>query len=179
MTCIVALSGLGVALADDKPTVVAVWEHRVIGRDARPLTMTLYSNHKINDPDGKNVWSRSRNILTLTWPNPKAPGGKWVDRCTVSPDGKTYSGRNQVGARLAGKLVSVTADLNPKAPPTVSRRLPGQTPWRARRNLRIRPGSGPVLLQMRGTACGSPSRNTCVRPTPAIRGPWPTSAAYT
>jgi hypothetical protein len=89
ITWVTILGVFGVALADDKPTVVAVWEHRVIGRDAVPSKMTLYSNQKINDPDGKNVWSRSGKTLTLTWPNPSAPGGKWVDRCTVSADGKT------------------------------------------------------------------------------------------
>ena len=128
MTGIVASCSLGVALADNKPTVVAVWEHRVMDRDATPSRMTLYSNHKINDPDSKDVWSRSGNTLILAWPNPSAPGGKWVDRCTLSSDGKSYTGRNQVGSKLTGKLVSAVADLKSKAPTTIARPLPSRTP---------------------------------------------------
>jgi Sel1 repeat len=127
LACGVALSSLGVALADDRPTVVAVWEHRPTGPNAKPATITLYSNHKIDDPDGEKTWSRKGNSLTLTFPNPKAPGGKWVARCTVAPDGKTYTGRNQVGGRSTGKLVSVTDDLNPEAPPPVAHPLTDQT----------------------------------------------------
>jgi hypothetical protein len=127
LACGVAMSSLSVVLADDKPTVVAVWEHRPTGPNAKPATITLYSNHKIDDPDGGKTWSRIGNSLTLTFPNPKAPGGKWVARCTVSPDGKTYSGRNQVGGRSTGKLVSVTDALNPEAPPSVAHSLTDQT----------------------------------------------------
>lgn len=141
MTCIVVLCALDVALADDKPTVVAVWEHQVIGRDAKPSTMTLYSNHKINDPDGKSVWSRRGNTLTLRWLNPGVPGGKSMDYCRISPDGKTYTGQNQAGVKVSGKLVSVTADLKPKVAPKISRRIPGQTPA-ARRKATADVGGG-------------------------------------
>ena len=114
-TFVVALCvlSLGNARADDKPTVVATWEHHVVSRDAKPSKITLYSNHKINDPDGKNTWSRSGNILILRWPNPQAPGGEWEDKCTVSSDGGTFSGRNQLGAKIAGKLIFETAHQKP------------------------------------------------------------------
>src|SRR3954447_10734756 len=92
------LPGLRIAAAEDRPTVVAAWEHRVVGPDSKPARMTLYSNSKINEPNGVNTWSRSGNTLTLRWKSARAPGGVWVDRCTVSPDGRSYSGRNQLGA---------------------------------------------------------------------------------
>lgn len=119
ITVIVAISSLclGIATGDDKPTIVATWEHQVVGRDAKPSTITLYSNSKINDPNSKNTWSRSGNLLTLHWPNPAAPGGEWIDQCTVSADGRTYSGRNQYGTRISGKLVLEATDQKSKAPP--------------------------------------------------------------
>lgn len=114
------------APGDDKPAVVATWEHRVVGRDAKPGTLTLYSNGKINDPDGKETWARQGNTLTLRWPNPKAPGGAWVDTCTISPDGKTYTGRNQAGANVAGKLVGKADGGKSVAAAKVNQPAPGQ-----------------------------------------------------
>ena len=90
--------------ADGKePVVVATWEHQVAGKSA---TIKLYSNGRINDPAGKNTWAQKGNTLTLRWPNPKAPGGAWVDTCKISADGKTFAGHNQNGTASAGRLVS-------------------------------------------------------------------------
>ncbi len=30
------------------------------------------------------------------------PGGTWIDTCPVSPDGRTYSGENQVKVQISG-----------------------------------------------------------------------------
>ena len=46
--------------------------------------------------------SRSGGTLVLTWPNPRAPGGAYVDTCKVSADGRTYNGSNQQRAPIAG-----------------------------------------------------------------------------
>jgi len=125
-TVVIALSAfyLGIVHGDDKPAVAATWEHRVVGRDAKPSTITLYANGKINDPGGRDTWARQGNTLTLRWPNPKAPGGTWVDTCTVSPDGKTYTGRNQLGATVAGRLV-IKADA---AKPGAVAKVPDPSP---------------------------------------------------
>lgn len=76
--------------------VVARWKHRP-GRDC-----ILYSTGRLNDPDARTTWTLSKNTLTLRWPTPSAPGGAWVDRCTIAPDGLTYNGRNQNGTTISG-----------------------------------------------------------------------------
>ena len=98
---------VGVAPGADDPVVEATWELQVAGKDKSVVksAIKLYSNGHINDADGKNTWVKKDHTLTLRWVNPKAPGGAWVDTCKVSADGKTFAGRNQVGAVLAGKLV--------------------------------------------------------------------------
>jgi len=45
-------------------------------------------------------------VLTFRWPNPRAPGGAWLDVCTLSRDGKSCSGRNQNKAPIAGVKIS-------------------------------------------------------------------------
>ncbi len=80
--------------------VVAVWEHQVnkgpVGR------IRLYSNNCIGEPQGPATWSYRQGVLELRWPNPKAPGGAYVDTCLISDDGTGYGGKNQEGARIRG-----------------------------------------------------------------------------
>src|SRR5262249_52969973 len=72
------------------------WQHSP-GRPAettfRPDGAILSDGHK----DGS--WTLDGSTLTLTWPNPQAPGGAWIDRCELSADGLRYRGRNQVGGQ--------------------------------------------------------------------------------
>ncbi|MBO0701026.1 MAG: hypothetical protein J2P46_21705, partial [Zavarzinella sp.] len=95
----------------EEPVVVATWEHRVTNKDGSVArsTIKLYSNGHINEPGGKNTWVQKGNTLTLRWPNPKAPGGAWEDTCKISADGQTYTGHNQGGATIAGRLASKAA----------------------------------------------------------------------
>jgi len=88
---------------DVPPTVVEAWMHRA-GR-GRESKMLLYSNGRINKPDGAATWSRDGRKLELRWPGERAPGGVWIDRCQISIDGKSYSGRNQEAVRISGTLV--------------------------------------------------------------------------
>lgn len=76
--------------------VIAKWRHRP-GR-----FVVLFSNGRINDPNGKNSWIIAKRSLLLRWVNPEAPGGAWVDKCKISVDGKTYNGTNQQGATISG-----------------------------------------------------------------------------
>ena len=78
--------------------VVAVWQHKA-GND-RPWSMKLWSNGRVGKPDGKATWQLKGNQLTLKWP------AGWVDRCTISPDGRFYKGRNQNGVHISGTLES-------------------------------------------------------------------------
>jgi hypothetical protein len=91
----------------DVPVVEATWKYQVTvnGRAAPVSIVKLYSNGRINAPNGKATWEQKGNLLTLRWPDPKAPGGVWVDKCTLSQNGRRLAGSNQAGAKLAGTLV--------------------------------------------------------------------------
>lgn len=88
----------------EEPYILSRWQHFVAG--ARRGEVILYSNGRLNDPASVSTWTRSGDQLVLTWPNPGAPGGAWVDRCTVSPDGQRYFGSNQHRSRIEGKRIS-------------------------------------------------------------------------
>jgi tRNA A-37 threonylcarbamoyl transferase component Bud32 len=79
--------------------VVARWTHHWAGNSK---VIGLCANGKIDDPDSENSWTFEGGVLSLRWPNPDAPGGIWIDTCTVPPDGKTYSGQNQLRAPISG-----------------------------------------------------------------------------
>lgn len=81
-----------------------VWQHSV--NAVVKGNNTLFPNGRINKADGNNRWTFDGTHLILMWPNPKAPGGAWFDVTRVSADGRTYLGKNQVGATIAGKKIS-------------------------------------------------------------------------
>jgi len=89
---------------DDKPAGAGVWRHKSGNRE--PGEITLLPNGKINDPDGQYTWTLTGNTLVLRWASPQAPGGFWIDTCTVSDDGQTYSGVNQRNTPIAGWKVN-------------------------------------------------------------------------
>lgn len=97
------------AKKDEKePVIVSTWAHQVNkdGNVIRRQVVKLYSNGHINTPTAAATWSKSGNTLILNWPAPDAPGGKWVDVLTLSPDGKAYIGKNQRGFVLRGSLLA-------------------------------------------------------------------------
>jgi hypothetical protein len=79
--------------------VVARWTHHWADNSK---VISLCANGKIAEPDGEESWTFQDGVLCLRWPNPDAPDGIWIDTCTVSPDGKTYSGQNQLRAPISG-----------------------------------------------------------------------------
>ena len=90
--------------AKSKPEVdiAQIWQHRVDG--GPPQIHRFYANGKINNPGGVAEWSIRGKELTMRWPSKKAPAGAWVDRCTLSPDRRSYTGTNQGGNKIAGEL---------------------------------------------------------------------------
>lgn len=90
-------------IAPQEPQLIAVWKHFVAGQPRGEVR--LFSNGRINDPKSDNTWTRTGDEFVMHWPNQGAPGGAWVDRCTISPDEQRYSGRNQVNAKIEGQLV--------------------------------------------------------------------------
>jgi hypothetical protein len=91
---------------DKPPVLVGVWQHKAGKGEAK---ITLHFNGRINDPDGPDTWTLQGSTLILRWPNNNAPGGAWVDTCTVSEDGRSYQGTNQIGFLIIGKKISDTA----------------------------------------------------------------------
>lgn len=86
------------------PVVVATYAHRIDkGTEGRHR---YYSNGRIDAPDANATWSVRGRTLTLRWYQDGAPGGAWVDVCTLSPDGTTYSGLNQRKLPTSGRHVS-------------------------------------------------------------------------
>ncbi len=84
--------------------VAGTWRHRP-GNSASSEN-TLYPSGKINDPNGPNTWTIRGKTLVLFWASPQAPGGFWIDTCTVSDDGETYSGANQHNVPIVGWKVT-------------------------------------------------------------------------
>ena len=89
---------------DDKLRGAGVWRHKP--GNEQPAEMTLLPNGKINNPDGQSTWTLTGNTLVLRWANPGAPGGFWIDTCTLSDDGATYRGVNQGNRPIAGWKVN-------------------------------------------------------------------------
>jgi hypothetical protein len=82
---------------------VAVFNHVVGGGDH--FVYTFYSNGSIGTPNDRSNWSiDNNNQLILRWPKSDAPGGQWIDVCTLSPGGQTYRGRNQQGVTIQGYM---------------------------------------------------------------------------
>lgn len=118
---LVMLSIVGEAPAQDGAEVVARWKH--LGN-----TIALYSNGKINDPSGENTWSKAGTTLTFRWKDAKAPGGFWIDTCTIAPDGQSFKGTNQLKRPINGTLIKDAPAAKPAEKPEVvaERKVPAE-----------------------------------------------------
>ncbi|MFO0843476.1 MAG: serine/threonine-protein kinase [Gemmataceae bacterium] len=79
-----------------EPVVIAEWEQTVHPGKNKPFTTTVrwYSNGRLNSPTGEATWRRLGNMVYYHWPNPKAPGGAWIDALVLSADERRYAGKN-------------------------------------------------------------------------------------
>jgi hypothetical protein len=93
--------------ATHPPRVVAIWNFGLAG--AAPGQIQLLSNGRVNSQTSKHKWKTEGNQLIFYWQDERAPGGVWIDTCTLSADRKSIKGRNQLGASVVGTLV--TEDL--------------------------------------------------------------------
>lgn len=87
--------------AQEKVPLVATYAHKV-GK-AAPGNVRFYANGYFASPDGPRTWVLIRNTLILYWYNEKAPGGMWIDHCTLSADGSRYRGQNQNKVAIVGE----------------------------------------------------------------------------
>jgi arabinan endo-1,5-alpha-L-arabinosidase len=70
-----------------------IWAHSI---DFGPVSQIgLLANGQIAGPVPNALWSLKGAKLTLRWPSPQAPGGVWLEKCFISPDGQSYVGRDQ------------------------------------------------------------------------------------
>jgi hypothetical protein len=81
------------------------WRHSAGSGNGPGMELTFFSNGRIGRPEGPATWSLNGRNLTMRWPGRNAPNGAWVDRCVVSPDGKSYLGKNQKGAVIRGTRI--------------------------------------------------------------------------
>jgi cyclophilin family peptidyl-prolyl cis-trans isomerase len=123
------------AVPQPVPSVVGVWEHSVPSKRIKGRREFM--------PDGtikgaagglRATWLQEGSTLTLTWGDQGTLGrGIWVDKCTVAPDGKSYTGRDLgndlvFGKRIENPVVVMTTSLGTikielypdKAPVTVA-----------------------------------------------------------
>lgn len=89
-----------VKAAPDEPAVLAVMTHKPPKGAAGQFR--LYQNGHTGSPYNLDHWELRGNTLILRWASPSAPGGIWVDTCTLSKDGKSYTGKNNYGAPVSG-----------------------------------------------------------------------------
>jgi hypothetical protein len=78
------------------------WMHNPGGRSPRPIR--FLPSGEINQPGSRSTWSLKGSSLTMRWSSSNAPGGVWIDRCTLSRDGRSYAGTNQDGLPVLGRI---------------------------------------------------------------------------
>ena len=76
------------------------WRHGVDYALSMPIELGQDGTLKGSRATG--TFSRDGSSLVLRWKDTKAPGGVWVDRVTIEPDGDHYVGRNQRGQVVVG-----------------------------------------------------------------------------
>ena len=90
------------------PDPVGRWRHAVDGRP--PGIVDLRPDGRMGDGAGPERWRVEDGVLLLFWPRGDAPGGVWVDRLRLSPDGRRYEGANQIGSSIAGQRLAAGED---------------------------------------------------------------------
>jgi hypothetical protein len=84
-----------------EPKIASKWMYTNPSNNTFPIT--LYANGHFMTPDGVPTWELRGNVLFLRWggSNPRSP----VDRCVLSPDGKSFHGENQAHFKMSGKKI--------------------------------------------------------------------------
>lgn len=84
-----------------QPRVVAVWNYTWLpGKTHR---REMLSDMAFRGLEGS--WKVEKNVVIVKGPDPRLKGGHWVDTFETAPDGKTMSGKNQLGHKKSAKLV--------------------------------------------------------------------------
>lgn len=83
------------------PHVVAVWALNLEGDPEHVYNRTLKSDGTTQN----GSWTIDEDQIVLRSPNPQAPGGAWILKCLVKPDGRHLTATNQLGNKFEGKLL--------------------------------------------------------------------------
>lgn len=80
--------------------LVGPWTHVVNEQDTYHIFLEV--SGEISGTAGESYWQLVGRKLIMKWLDPQAPNGAWVDEVTLSPNGKTYYGKNQNGTVIRG-----------------------------------------------------------------------------
>ena len=80
--------------------LVGPWTHVVNEKDTYRIFFEV--SGEISGTAGESYWQLEGRKLTLKWLDPQAPNGAWVDEVILSPNAKTYYGKNQNGVVIEG-----------------------------------------------------------------------------
>jgi serine/threonine protein kinase/tetratricopeptide (TPR) repeat protein len=86
------------------PHVLGTWSCKGLNFNGS-FVWKLYSNGKINDPNGASTWSLEQSGMTLHIHTPEAPGGVWIDSCEIGVAGQYFKAKNQRNGMYEGRLV--------------------------------------------------------------------------
>jgi tetratricopeptide (TPR) repeat protein len=86
------------------PHLLGTWSCKGLNFNAS-FVWKLYSNGKINDPNGASTWSLQQSGMTLHIHTPEAPGGVWIDSCDMGVAGQYFKAKNQSNGVYEGRLV--------------------------------------------------------------------------
>ncbi|MBI3862848.1 MAG: arabinan endo-1,5-alpha-L-arabinosidase [Planctomycetia bacterium] len=97
------LAGEPIGQTAEEPAAISLpgrWEHFVNFADGREVK--LVADGTIESPAGGGKWELKGHEVTLRWPIDGAPGQESVDQCIVSPNGKSFVGRNRKDEVIRG-----------------------------------------------------------------------------
>jgi hypothetical protein len=101
---LIEVSGHGAAIGADEGTsespVVATVSYLEPGNHHKPGSVDLLADGRVHGADGKNgVWYLHGSAITFQW-------GQTLDKCTLSPNRRSFAGRNPGGDDISGTVTS-------------------------------------------------------------------------
>jgi hypothetical protein len=86
----------------ENPPLVGRWEHVVNHRDRYDIFFE--PNGAITGVKGRAAWELRERDLFMTWYDPQAPNGAWIDQVRLDESRTSYAGENQTGTSIEGRL---------------------------------------------------------------------------
>lgn len=99
---LIEVTGRGEPSRADDPAasaVVARLSYLGPGNNRRPGMVDLHADGQITADGKSGLWYERGNVVTFQW-------GEALDVCTLSPNRKSFAGRNQAGDRITGSVTT-------------------------------------------------------------------------